>query len=115
MITRPSGRIPEERTNMRGGDGTVVMESYLEKSLFPKHFRVFCEIVLEPGCSIGEHTHEGECEVFRITEGEGVYGDNGVEKTVSAGDVTVCFSGESHSIANRSDKTLKLFAAVITE
>ena len=115
MVTTASMRIREEKTNMRGGDGTVFLDSYIDKALYPDHFRVFSEIILNPGCSIGDHVHNGECEVFLILEGEGIYNDNGVKKDVYPGDTAVCFDGEAHGIENRSDKPLRLFAAVITK
>ena len=49
-----------------------------------------------------------------MTEGEAVYNDNGEERYISAGDMTVCFDGEFHAIENRSNKTVRALAVVIT-
>ena len=34
--------------------------------------------------------------------------------TLNEGDSCICLNGEKHSIANRSDKTLKVFAVILT-
>ncbi len=115
MIIKPNQRINQPRENIRGGNGTVVFENFLEKEMFPDHFRVFGEMVIEPGCSIGKHTHTNECEIYYMTEGEAVYDDNGEERYISAGDMTVCFDGEFHAIENRSNKTVRALAIVITK
>ena len=113
MITKPHQRIRQEKTNARGGDGTVVFEQFLDGDHLPAHFQFFSEIVLEPGTSIGDHVHTGEAEVFYVLEGEGCYNNNGVQEKIFAGDVTVCFDGEMHGVKNCSDRPLRAVAAVI--
>ena len=115
MLITKNDRIKDVKVNMRGGDKQVVLENFLSPDKFPANFRVFAEIVLEPGCSIGEHQHVNECEFFFVTEGEAEYNDNGTVITIKPGDTVVCFDGETHSIANRSDKTAKFLAVVITK
>ena len=48
--------------HMRGGDGTVEIIRYLEPEEFNGNAKMIAKLVLKPGCSIGEHTHEGEEE-----------------------------------------------------
>jgi mannose-6-phosphate isomerase-like protein (cupin superfamily) len=50
------------------------------------HGRLFAHVTLEPGRSIGYHTHEGETEFYYIIKGEGVFNDNGTDVTVYPGD-----------------------------
>ena len=68
---------------------------------------------LEPGASIGYHTHEGNSEVMYILEGEGtcLY-DDGIEETLLPGQAHYCPRGHSHSLINRGDMTLKFLAIV---
>ena len=46
-------------------------------------------ITLEPGCSIGEHVHEKEEEVFYIIQGTATYDDNGTETVLHPGDACI--------------------------
>ncbi len=106
----------EYREKMKDGDGTVKLTDFI---LSPDELagkgRLFSKITLEPGCSIGYHVHEGERELFYILSGAAVYNDNGAEKTVHAGDVTICPAGTGHGIANRGTETVELVAVIIHE
>ena len=62
--------------------------------------RMFNHMILSPGNSIGEHTHEGDNEIFYFLKGSGLYNDNGTSVRVYPGDTAVCSSGEFHSLAN---------------
>ena len=65
--------------HMRGGDGTVkITEIVPQEEMFGKA-RMFSTILLEPGCSIGDHEHNGECEIFYVVRGTGTYNDNGTQ------------------------------------
>ena len=49
-----------------------------------------------------------------ITTGSKVtLNDNGTERKMHPGDFAICYDGESHGIANRTDKPASLFAAII--
>ena len=99
--------------NMRGGDGTVKIESFLtEEELYSKG-RLFGKITLEKGCSIGTHVHENEMEAFYIIKGTGEFDDNGEKRTVKAGDTTLTQHGQMHSIKNIGDEALELIALII--
>ena len=50
--------------HMKGGDGTVKIVHYAEKEEIGGKCRLMAKIVLEPGCSIGEHTHVDEEEIL---------------------------------------------------
>ena len=112
MVIYASEREQVLTANMRGGDGTVDKRDY-KMAEMPPHGKMFAEIRLEPGCSIGTHGHTGEYETFFIHEGEVVVNDNGEEKVLHPGDFAICRSGELHGIANRSDKTAAVYAVII--
>ncbi len=101
------------REHMRGGDGTVIIRDFATKEELLGNARLFGTITLEPGCGIGSHTHEGESELFFVQSGKAVYNDNGTEREVSAGDVTICAPGECHGIRNPFDETAVLTALII--
>ena len=104
----------EYREHMRGGDGVVVITNYINgpEELNDKG-RLFAKITLNPGCSIGYHVHETDAELFYIMKGTAEYNDNGQIRTVTAGDVTICPSGEGHGIANRTEDIVELTAVIV--
>lgn len=114
MIKRKENMNTSVRENMRGGDGSVKITDILDKGEYKGACRLLGVITLEPGCSIGAHVHENEEEVFYIMEGTATYYDNGETVSLYEGDSCVCLGGEEHSIANRTDKTVKVFAVILT-
>lgn len=107
--------VVETREQMRGGNGTVTIQNWMEQADLPPHVRMISTIVLPVGASIGTHVHEGEAEMFCILSGAGEYNDNGSNKPVKQGDVLVCYSGETHGISNTGNSDLVVTAAVVTE
>ena len=70
---------------------------------------------LEPGASIGLHTHEDNCEVFYYLSGHGKCLYDGAWEPVEPGAAHYCPKGHSHSLVNSGDEDLVLFAAVIAQ
>ena len=101
------------REQMRGGNGTVKITDYVNKEELYNKGRLFADITLEPGCGIGEHVHEGEEEIFVVTQGEVVYNDNGEEKICKVGDVLICNDGEKHSIRNEGSVPASVVALIM--
>ena len=114
MIRRADECKVEYREHMRDGDGTVMLTSFISgpEELNEKG-RLFSKITLEPGCSIGFHTHDKDAELFYILRGTAEYSDNGAICTVTAGDVTICPTGTGHGIANRGTETVELVAVIV--
>ncbi len=67
---------------------------------------------LEPGSSIGIHTHETNSEIIYILSGSGkaVYDD--VQEKLTAGECHYCPKGHAHSLINDGSKDLVFFAVV---
>lgn len=101
--------------NMRGGNGTVILNHCLNKDEFYDKGRLFSKIILNPSCSIGWHIHEKEMEAFFVIKGTADYDDNGVKTTIGKGDVTLIKSGEGHAVANKSDEVVEIMALIIFE
>ncbi|NQT58951.1 MAG: cupin domain-containing protein [Bacteroidetes bacterium] len=114
MIRTAKNMRIEERDNMRSGPGRVVIQHIVEKEQL-RHARLFSEITLQPKDGIGPHTHTGETEYYYILEGTGKVIEDDGEKMVAAGDVVITGNGESHSITNTGDVTLKLIAVIILD
>lgn len=77
--------------------------------------RVFAHTTVLPGSGIGYHIHNGDTEIYYVYSGTGEYNDNGVIKTVEAGDVTFTPSGAGHGIKCVGDNPLELIALIIYE
>lgn len=115
MIKSASEMKDNVRTAMRGGDGQVICRDFLNKGEYDGKARLFSTLILEPGCSIGEHVHENEEEIFLVLTGTATYNDNGTEVKLYPGDSCICRNGEKHAIANREESgTLKVAAIILT-
>ena len=93
--------------NFKGGEGRYIMRAFDDsdnKLMFGK---------LEPGCSIGYHTHTQNSETMYILSGVATYVlEEGVEEVVLSGEVHYCAKGASHSLQNRGTEDLNFFAVV---
>ena len=112
MIRKAAEYTPEYRENMRGGNGTIELTNFATPEELNNKGRLFGNITLKPGCSIGYHVHEADTELFYLIQGEVLYNDNGVEYTLSAGDVMICPVGTGHAVANIGKEDAVLCAAI---
>ena len=67
---------------------------------------------LEPGSTIGLHTHDTSSEIIYILAGKGKVLYDGEYEPLSAGSCHYCPKGHSHSLINDSDALLEFFAVV---
>ena len=67
---------------------------------------------LEPGASIGLHTHIGNSEVMYILSGSGKAICDGTEEQLAHGDCHYCPQGHSHTLINDGTEDLVFFAVV---
>ena len=111
MIRKYNEMPTSEKQHLRGGTGSTKFKALAEEGSV-QHCRLFSEITLEKGCSIGEHDHVNEPEYYWITEGEGIVTEADGEKSVTKGDLVVTGGGASHAIRNEQEAPLK-FAAII--
>ena len=113
MIIKSSEYKKDARANMKGGDGTVYVTEFVTSAELNEKGRLFGNIHLDPGASIGYHEHEGESELFYVVSGEAVYNDNGTEYPLHAGDTAVVTDGNGHGIANRGTEPVDLIALIV--
>jgi mannose-6-phosphate isomerase-like protein (cupin superfamily) len=114
MKITPNDYIKETRTNMRDGEGDVIIEHFQKEGL-PEKCRLMSKITLEPGCSIGHHVHKNETEYYIIAKGEAVVDDDGTDVFCKAGDVIVTPDGFGHSIKNTGSETMEMIAVIILD
>lgn len=67
---------------------------------------------LEPGASIGLHTHATSSEVIFYLSGAGLVITDGAEERVAAGDCHYCPKGSAHTMINDGDEDLVFYAVV---
>ena len=100
---------------MRGGNGTVEITNFATPEELNNKGRLFANITLKPGTSIGYHVHEADSELFYLMKGTVLYNDNGTECTLTAGDVMICPVGTGHSIANNGTEDAEVCAVIVYE
>ena len=103
----------ERVENMCGGKGHVVIKHILGDRELNGKCRLYAEVTIAPGCTLGYHEHHGETETYYILEGQGEYNDNGEARTVKAGDVTFCEDGNGHGVSCTGDEALRFIALII--
>lgn len=111
MISYRKDMAREKKTEVRGGEGDVLMTAILEK--MPLNCSLLKYIDLAPGSSIGSHVHEGNSELYIVLEGALTVTDDGEEFILQPGDAHCCFPDGIHGIANRSDAPGTFLAVVI--
>lgn len=114
MIRKLNEMETEVRREMRGGKGEVTFVHAFKGDEITAPCRFCATMIIEPGSSIGTHCHEGEDEVYYILSGTGLLSDGATETVVTAGDAVLTGNGESHSIENIGEDTLKIFAVIAT-
>lgn len=75
--------------------------------------RVCSFMKLQPGCEVGRHKHEGDCEVYFILSGKGSYQLGDEVFPVEAGDIAFVDDGEEHALLNDSDEVMEFLALVL--
>ena len=101
--------------HMAGGEGHVILKDLLGEKELNGKCRMFAEVKLEPGCSLGYHEHHGESETYYILQGFGEYNDNGTLRQVKPGDVTYTPDGCGHALVNKGVSNLIFIALIIND
>ena len=114
MIHKASECKSEVREAMRGDSKSVKITHYFdEANELMSPTRLCAKLELEPGASIGFHTHENEEEMFVVLAGHALVDDNGVEKEVSAGDTILTGNGAGHAVKSLGPETLQMLAVIV--
>lgn len=105
----------ERIENMCGGKGHVIIKHILGEKELNGKCRLYAQVTLEPGCSLGFHEHHGESETYYIISGEGIYSDNGNLRMVKAGEKTFTPDGCGHALSNTGNEDLVFMALIILD
>lgn len=98
---------------LKGGKGHVTVVNFFEQEDFLGKGRLYGKSIIEPGNSIGYHTHEGDQEAYFILKGKALYNDNGEEMILEPGDLAVCRDGDSHSIEAYGEENLEYVMLIL--
>lgn len=89
-----------------------------EKEYRSRRFEDECNKImlgeLEPGASIGYHSHDVNSEIIYLLAGKGKVLYDDVEETLQSGQVHYCPKGHSHSLVNNGVEPL-VFVAIVPE
>jgi len=113
MVVHRNEMKVETKERFRDGDGITQITHLLDGS-GEKNARLFAEITLEPGSSIGYHQHQSETEYYFILSGTGIVNDEGKEVEVKQGDSVITGNGASHGIRNTGSVPLVFHAVIVT-
>jgi mannose-6-phosphate isomerase-like protein (cupin superfamily) len=113
MITRNDDMAPDIRANMRGGAGSVKLEHWFKPEAFGAKVRLCTRMTLEPGASIGSHTHEAEDEIYLVLSGQGRILESGEWAPIRAGDAILTGKGGTHGVENTGAEPLVIAAVII--
>ncbi|WPJ94801.1 cupin domain-containing protein [Coraliomargarita algicola] len=112
MIKNVHDVIPEIAEGVRGGNGSVSAHKLID--LFPGSAIKSVGVVrLEPGASVGEHSHQDEEDFYYCISGTGIVVDNGSEHPFTPGTLQITRSGESQAIRNTGETELVFLGALI--
>jgi len=114
MYTKAGEHRVEIREKARGGEGKLAVHHFLEKEQLAPHSRLLCKIVMEPGNSMGMHTHVDEGEFFYILKGSVKITEDGEEIILRPGDTLYTPAGGSHLIEVDGDETVEYLALVLS-
>ena len=101
--------------NMAGGEGQVTIKHILSDKEMHNNCKLYAQVTIEPGSSLGYHEHHGESETYYILSGEGEYDDNGTKRAVKAGDVTFTPDGCGHALKPTGNEAIVFMALIITD
>jgi len=113
MHTKSGDHRVEIREKARGGEGKLTIIHLLEKEQLAPHSRLLCKAVIEPGNSMGLHTHHDEGEFFYILSGVAKITEDDIETLVYPGGTFYTPPGCSHKIEAGSDEALEYLALVL--
>lgn len=92
--------------NFKGGEKEMFAHIYadtLNKILYGK---------LEPGASIGVHTHDTGSEIIYLVKGSGYVMYEGEKFPITPGLCHYCPKGHSHCLVNDGNEDMEFFAVV---
>jgi len=97
----------EKFEHFKGGKGALAAK------IFSDGKNKLLWATLEPGSTVGVHTHKMNSEIIYIVDGVAtIKYDAGPDEVLHPGEVHYCPQDHTHSVCNEGTKTLTFFAVV---
>ena len=113
MIKKREDRRTEVRENLKGGNGALAFSHVFESEELSGKAKMFAEVTLMPGESIGVHQHNEEGEMYIVQSGKGTVTDNDCACELYPGDAIWTTNGDTHSISNKTTEPLVIYAIIL--
>ncbi len=113
MLRKKDEMIIELRERMRGGIGEIQIRNLFQQGDLKGKSRLFAEITIPVGGSIGYHQHEQEEEIFYLISGQGRVKDGEEWKEMNVGDALVTGGGAGHAVENTGNHPLVIMAVIL--
>lgn len=113
MIKSTEDMKVEQIIGLKEGKGSITMMNFFEEKDFLGKGRLFGKTIVEPGNSVGYHTHSGDQEAYFILKGKALYNYNGEVRELTSGDLAICKDGDSHSIEAIGEEALEYIALIL--
>ena len=111
MLKKDCPKLEVER--LRGGNGILHATELAVAEECHGHVTQFRRMVMDPGCSIGYHTHDENTEIYYILSGNPTGNDNGEEVQMGPGSVMVTGNGAGHALENRTNEPVELINLIV--
>lgn len=112
MIVNVNEIVPEVAEEVSSGVGTIQAHKLLD--FFPGSAIKSVGLVrLEPGASIGPHSHHGEEDFYFCISGSGIVIDNGEEHSFTPGVLQITRDGETQAIRNTGETELVFLGTLL--
>jgi mannose-6-phosphate isomerase-like protein (cupin superfamily) len=113
MLRKKEEMSVELREKMRGGVGEIRIKNLFQQGDLKGKTRLFAEITIPVGGSIGFHQHDQEEEIFYFISGQGRVKDQDEWKEVRVGDALVTGGGRGHAVENTGEVPLVIMAVIL--
>ena len=115
MIHRKQDQTVEKRYNVRGGAGSPEFRELFSKAEAGGRADLLAVITLQPGESIGLHSHDTNAELYYILSGEVTVTEEDKIYKLLPGDAAFCGDGHIHGMANDTQEPVSVLAVIIPD
>lgn len=98
---------------VRNGPGTYQITMLANAEELEGRAHEMTMAVIQPGCGSGYHTHDKNCEICFVLDGELEARDDDTIAIITAGDVTITKNGHGHCLLNKTDRPATIISLII--
>ena len=115
MIRLKQDQKIEIRHHVRGGEGDPEFRELFSKAESGNRADLLAVISLQPGESIGLHSHDTNAELYYILSGEVTVTEEDKIYKLLPGDAAFCGDGHIHGMANDTQEPVSVLAVIIPD